>query len=234
MAVAALMSGEALMPLLAGGAGICAAAAFIASSNGEVKQGEFAVADRVEVRDGEGEPWRPGVVASLWPIMVRVDGREEGLSFKLIRKEGSSDDGQETRGDPAESSDAVVGGASAGKEQRPEAEPAVTPRSGPDPALVARGEQLRSRLTPEQKDAIEKWINMSETDKKGLILLNVLVCIVFVGLLLGAAIFFIIHFDINPFDMDTWKNLPQTLQKFSKSFNSMHLQSKRSRRNPEL
>ncbi|CAK0838594.1 unnamed protein product [Prorocentrum cordatum] len=90
------------------------------------------------------------------------------------------------------------------------------------------------RLTPEQKDAIEKWINMSESDKKGLILLNVLVCIVFVGLALAASILFIIHFEINPFDMDTWRNLPQTLQKVSKSFNSMHLQTKRSPRSAEL
>mmetsp|Transcript_46426 Transcript_46426/g.105894 ORF Transcript_46426/g.105894 Transcript_46426/m.105894 type:complete len:223 (+) Transcript_46426:3-671(+) len=222
------------MPLLAGGAGICAAAAFIASSNGEMKQGEFAIADRVEVRDGEGEPWRHGIIVSLWPIMVKVDGREEGLNFNLIRKEGSSDDGRETKEGLAEASGTAAGGAPARKEPRPEVVPPETPRSGPDPALVARGEELRSRLTPEQKDAIEKWINMSESDKKGLILLNVLVCIVFVGLALAASILFIIHFEINPFDMDTWRNLPQTLQKVSKSFNSMHLQTKRSPRSAEL
>ncbi|CAK0903869.1 unnamed protein product [Prorocentrum cordatum] len=184
MAVAALLSGEALMPLLAGGAGICAAAAFIASSNGEMKQGEFAIADRVEVRDGEGEPWRHGIIVSLWPIMVKVDGREEGLNFNLIRKEGSSDDGRETKEGLAEASGTAAGGAPARKEPRPEAGAIFVSdysflrclselaqfrlercgtlaglqlgiaRSGPDPALVARGEELRSRPAVRARGAL--------------------------------------------------------------------------------
>jgi len=145
------------------------------------------------------------------------------------RSRGGKD--KEKRGKSRGRSPEKKGGAAAAQEEvLAEAVTEEVPRKAPDPALVAKGKELRSRLTPEQRDAIEKWINMSETDKKGLMLLNLLVFIMVLGVMLALAAFLIIHFEINVFSLDTWRNLPETMQKVSKAFNNARRQGGRASR----
>lgn len=59
---------------------------------------QFVVGDRVEVRDTDSDPWKPGKVVSTKPVKVKPDEWREavGFSWKHIRRENNKDDVSET------------------------------------------------------------------------------------------------------------------------------------------
>jgi len=55
---------------------------------------QYAVGDRVEMRNGTSEPWRSGTVASAEPVTVRPDGSGDGVEgsvWRMVRREGTGE-----------------------------------------------------------------------------------------------------------------------------------------------
>lgn len=220
-----MASGEALFPALAGCAGVVAAAVFIAKTNDDTKQGEFAVGDRVEVADAADGPWLRGVVTSLYPIVVKVNGQNENDVFKFVRKEGTSGDtATAVTAENANASAQAVARTTAAQGLVPPEKPAVVTTPAQRQPTSMQAEQMRGavkKLPPKTQEALDKWIKLSETDRNGMIALNLLVCVLFLGIAVMVVVLFIGFFQVNVFELETYKNWRGTLKKMWTELNKL-------------
>ncbi|CAE8595840.1 unnamed protein product [Polarella glacialis] len=62
------------------------------------------------------------------------------------------------------------------------------------------------RLPPESRKALQDWLNMEDGNKMALLAMNCLVLILVLGMLLIGAACLIGFYEVNVFDLETWRN----------------------------
>mmetsp|Transcript_46792 Transcript_46792/g.106112 ORF Transcript_46792/g.106112 Transcript_46792/m.106112 type:complete len:196 (-) Transcript_46792:70-657(-) len=162
-----LASGEALVPALAAGFGVAAAAVFVATSG----------------------------------------GGEEGTARKPMPWDKSSDGAEDDSED--ESFDSVAA--------KVNASDSASARRRMTPEQEQQIRQRMKQLPPDTKKALDEWVNMSESSKMGLLAVNCLFVILFLGLFLLFAAYLISEHNVNIFQLETWTDGSATLKKLMKS-----------------
>merc|ERR1712066_60837 len=92
-------------------------------------------------------------------------------------------------------------------------------------------QQIRQRmkkLPPETKEALEKWINMNESSKMGILAVNCLFVIFFLGIFMLFAAYLISEHNVNIFQLETWTDGSATLQKILRNLQKVSKPSKSS------
>merc|ERR1711948_56942 len=87
---------------------------------------------------------------------------------------------------------------------------------------------IKKKLPPKTQEALERWAKMSETDRKGMLAMNLLVLVLILGILCMLVIVLIGFFQVNPFELVTYKNWRGTLQKIGQQLKGLHVPAKKS------
>eukprot|EP00448_Togula_jolla_P039102 CAMPEP_0170619490 /NCGR_PEP_ID=MMETSP0224-20130122/27543_1 /TAXON_ID=285029 /ORGANISM="Togula jolla, Strain CCCM 725" /LENGTH=210 /DNA_ID=CAMNT_0010945581 /DNA_START=56 /DNA_END=685 /DNA_ORIENTATION=- len=191
MAIAEVLSSEAVLPVLASAAGVVAAMAFVvsgASSKGAADSREAAGGSEESVEpaatsDAGHSDAGGAVVAEAASDSQEAEAKEEAVSSPS----------------PSEADENTSEVVSSGTDSRRK------PRRRLTPEQEKKLEHAVHRLSPKSRKAIEEWITMGETDKWAVLGMQCLAIIMFLGLFICFAAFLIIAFQVNIFQPEVWR-----------------------------
>lgn len=219
-ALAAIVADEAIAPaLLASGVGIAAAVGFLATAGGPPKGGGDAAPSATGARGGARASARAGACDAAHAGRQAV--ATSGDAASCNKGDSAKDDTlAENDGNTESMAEAAV---SSSMEERIEADATAED----DPLQLGRTDedgdkrfpramkltmeqqmktkQVISRLSPESKQALHDWIEMTEKEPWVLVVLNLMALLLLVGILVGFAAYLIAFHNINVFDPDTWR-----------------------------